>query len=202
MNRRFSQLSRTLLFCCFAFFSFSSLCCADPSSGTSGDSDADAIYGKDSLPGTIGLHLGVNQPSTNGTLAALAVGISASGRVLPHLSVGVFAGYSGERTTPTFLTLPDGTQMSLIHLLAQLHFNVGGLHAGIEGGAALRSWGGAVSTLNGGTSSTSVVYGPQGGYDFRISKNFSIGAELHYLIATANPEVNRLLAFVNLKVHL
>ena len=67
-------------------------------------------------------------------------------------------------------------------------------------GAGINSWSANVSSLHTGSSNTSLVYGPEAGYDFRIASAVSIGAEVHYLMTNADGGANNLQGLASLKV--
>ena len=90
--------------------------------------------------------------------------------------------------------------MSTTLLTGQANFFASGFHLGGEIGAGINSWSGGISSLHVGNSSTSLVYGPEAGYDFKIASAVTIGAEVHYLMSNADAGANNLQGLASLKV--
>ena len=146
--------------------------------------------GVDELPGYIGVLAGVNQPSGSGANTTPALGLSAGARIIPNFGLGVFGAYFGQTSAGGLLGLPSNTAVSTGLLVGQARIYLSGLHIGAEFGGAMKFWSGTSSALHGGSSTTSLVYGPEAGYDHHLSRNFSLGGEIHYLISTAEQDVN------------
>ncbi|MGE0615046.1 MAG: outer membrane beta-barrel protein [Bacteriovoracia bacterium] len=156
----------------------------------------------ESSVGYAGFLLGGNIASTSGSDGDTRpnIGLTLGGKISPEFGLGFYGGFSGQRSSGTFLGLPSGTSTSMTILAGQLNFFAGPLHLGAEAGAAISSWSGNISSVHAGDSTTDFVYGPQGGVDFQLVPNLSLGAELHYLITTADSGVNNLQALAALKV--
>ena len=168
------------------------------------DKDSDVISGTDTLPGYLGVLAGGNIPSDSNAGATAAIGVTLGSRLGSLFGVGLFASYYGQTSTGPYLGLPPSTAMSVILATAQGNLHFGGFHFGAEVGAAIRSWSGVVSTLVGGTatSSTTLLIGIDAGYDYKISRNLSLGVEGHYFFPGAATEANASQVFAVLKLWL
>ncbi len=163
----------------------------------------DVISGKDERNSHIGLLVGATIPSTSGARPAAATGITLGNRFAPHLGVGLQISYFGQRNSGAFLTFPQGSETSVLYLLPQLQIYLDLLHFGVEGGLAFRSASGAAETLNGsGTSTTTFIFGPTLGYDYKLSRAFSLGAEAHALFTGSEAELTQFQAFFSIKLWL
>jgi hypothetical protein len=153
----------------------------------------------------IGAVLGVTRASgSDGTLSDATLsstyGLTAGFKLSPRFGLGILASRYGTTSTDTILGLPIGTSSSSTLLLGQLNFIMGGIHFGLEAGKAAQSWDGAISSLTGGTSSSSTVYGPQAGIDFRLDKTITLGLEAHYLFSNAQNVVSNIQALSSIKI--
>ena len=164
----------------------------------------DVISGTDTLPGYIGAMVGGNIPADSGVGPTAAIAVTLGSRLGNSFGVGLFASYYGQTSTGPYLGLPASTAMSVILATAQGNVFLGGLHFGAEVGAAIRSWSGVASTLVGGTatSSTTLLIGIDAGYDYKISRNLSLGVEGHYFFPGAATEANGSQVFAVLKIWL
>lgn len=129
-------------------------------------------------------------------------GLTAGIKLSPSFEIAFLATRYRTRSTSTDLGLPIGTDSNTTLLLGQGSFLMGGFHLGVEIGSSINSWDGKISSLNDGTSSTSTVYGPQGGIDFRLDKTLTLGGEVHYLFSTAKNVVSNVQALAVLKIWL
>ena len=106
----------------------------------------------------------------NGGQNMTAFGATLGGQVTRYLGVGIF-GSRSEQTNSNFSVLTT-----------EMNFYLGNFHFGPEGGFSWTTPSGANSTVFQNNTTASVVLGPQAGYDFKVARAFSIGAEAHYLI--------------------
>ncbi len=153
---------------------------------------------EDKTSGDQNFYIGTLSESNISPTVGLTVGIKLS----PRFGIGVLGSRYGMTSSSTILGLPVGTASNTTLLLGQANFILGGFHLGAELGPSINSWDGTISSLNTGTSSSSLVYGPQGGIDFRLDKTISLGGELHYLLSTAKNVVNNIQALAVLKIWL
>ncbi|MBI2712539.1 MAG: hypothetical protein HYX41_06785 [Bdellovibrio sp.] len=169
------------------------ICLTYASAATAAVKEADdTISGVDTLPGWIGAMVGANIPATSGVSPTATAAVTLGSRLGSVFGVGIFGSYYGESSTGPYLGLPSSTAMSVVLLTAQASLFFGGLHFGAETGAAIRSWSGVASTLVGGTasSSTTLIIGIHGGYDYKLSRNLSLGVDGHYFFPGAATEAN------------
>jgi len=156
----------------------------------------------DDRPNYLGVLLGVNTPTGEGSSSTATVGATLGSKVVSYFGVGLFGSYSGQTSSGSLLGLPAGTSTSTTLLTGQGNFMMGGFHLGGEIGAGISSWSGAVSTLHAGTSNTALIYGPEAGYDFKLTSAVSLGGEVHYLFSNAEAASKNLQALATLKVWL
>lgn len=113
-------------------------------------------------------------------------GATIGSKLNPYFGLAFFGNYYGNNSTNDHLGLPDGTSTNTVLLAGQANFFVSAFHIGAEFGPAIQSWSGEVSRNHGGTSATSLVYGPQTGIDMELNDEITLGAEIHYLFSSAS----------------
>ena len=141
-----------------------------------------------------------NAPDSNQTTATFGATLGA--KIAPEFGLGLFGSYFSQRSFGSFMGLPTGASTSTAVITGQGNFFAGGLHLGAEMGPAISSWSGNISTAHTGNSNTTMVYGPEAGYDFKFTKTMSLGAEAHYLFSSGDASINNVQAFAALKVWL
>lgn len=143
---------------------------------------SDGTISDSSMTPTIALTFGTKMPSNFG--------------------FGLYGSYFGRTSSGSFLGLPSGTSTGTTMLLGQGNYYVAGLHLGLEAGVAVSSWSAGISSVTSSNSNTSMVYGPNAGYDLKIDKTISLGVEVHYLFSTAQNSVNNAQTLANFKIWL
>ncbi len=139
-----------------------------------------------------------NSPGDNQTTTTF--GATAGAKLASEFGIGLFGSYYSQKSSGSFLGLPSGASTSTAVITGQGNFFAGGFHFGAEAGPAISSWSGYVSNVNAGDSRTVMVYGPEGGYDYKLSKTASIGAEAHYLLSTGDSSIDNIQFLAALKV--
>lgn len=151
--------------------------------------------------GYLGLLLGGDTSSdsdTNNT--KMTEGLTMGAKIIPEFGLGVLLTYRGQTSSGAVLGLPVGVSTHTYTAAAQANFFVGGFHFGGEAGPSITSWSGNISSIHSGSSATSLAYGPEAGFDYKILSALSVGAEAHYLFSSDNNNVNNFEGFVGLKV--
>lgn len=150
--------------------------------------------------GYLGALLGGAMPTATNANTNGAAGGTVGVKLSNDVGLGVMGLWYGESSEQSFLGLPVGTQSSTFFLGLQANLFLGGFHIGGEVGPAISSWEGNVSSIHAGTSETSLAYGPHAGFDFRLSKAVSLGAEAHYLFTEAEGGNDSVQALAALKI--
>jgi hypothetical protein len=132
--------------------------------------------------------------------AKMTFGVTLGSKIIPEFGLGVLLSYRGQTSSGSVLGLPAGVSTNTYTAAAQGNFFLGGFHFGGEVGPSITSWSGNVSSLHTGSSATSLVYGPEAGFDFKIVSALSVGIEAHYLFSSDSNNVNNLEGFVGLKL--
>ena len=149
---------------------------------------------------------GTKSANSDGTISESSIsptiGLTAGIKLSPGFGIGFLGSRYGTTSSSNVLGLPVGTNSNTTLLLGQGNFILGGFHVGVDIGASTNSWDGTISSLNDGTSNTSLVYGPQGGIDFKLDKTISLGGEMHYLFSTAKNVVSNIQSLAVLKIWL
>ena len=193
MTKRIMKHRRTLLV-------FGSLLFSSPFVQAEGK---EVVYHEvDSQPGYLGVLLGLNSTSEGSVKNSAVVGATIGTRLGPHLGVGIFGSYYGQTHSGPYLGLPADTATSSALLTAQVNYFLDGFHIGGEVGAAFRFWSGAASAFTDGSSTVTLIFGPHVGYDYKISRNLSFGAELHVLFPSQRTEATVLQGFGVVKLWL
>lgn len=127
-----------------------------------------------------------------------SVGVTLGAKMDEHVGIGFFGNYFGQTASGGTLGLPDGTDTDIFVTTGQLNLWFNNLHVGGEAGAQFNTWTGT-STAAAGNSTTDFVYGPEAGYDYKVSKVVSLGAELHYLFNNTASSRDNMQALAALK---
>ena len=149
--------------------------------------------------GYLGLLAGGNKSASSETNATPTFGLTLGAKLAPAFGIGFLGSYYGQTSSGSLLGLPTGSSAKTLVLAGQANYFIGGLHLGGEIGTAISSWSGQISKVHTGDSTTSMIYGPEAGYDFIIARSVSLGAEGHYLISTAESAVDNIQVFAALK---
>ncbi|MEO5971729.1 MAG: hypothetical protein ABIQ95_17525 [Bdellovibrionia bacterium] len=155
----------------------------------------------------IGVLMGGNRSAaSDGTTSESGIspmiGVTAGFKLSPLFGLSFLGSrYALTNSTEVF-GLPVGTDSNTTLLLAQGNFFLSAFHVGVELGTSTNSWRSLASSLSIENSNLSIVYGPQGGMDFKVGKTISLGGELHYLFSTARNVTNNIQVLANLKIWL
>ena len=166
------------------------------------DRGSDISIGNDSQPGYLGALLGLGFAATSNASLATTLGLTFGTRFNRIFGLGFYGSYYGQNASGPYLGLPTGTDTSAFVAMGQGILYMENFHVGAELGAGVRTWQGVASSLSNGTSTITPLFGLTGGYDFRLSRNLSIGLEGHYLIPLKNTEVDLIQLFANVKLWL
>lgn len=162
--------------------------------------DDDSIKGADARPSYLGAMLGFNSADASSVNAATSLGATVGTKINSLIGLGLFGSYSGTKTSGPYLGLPSETDFSITVLTVQGNAYLGGFHAGAELGSMIRSWSGIRSTVTGGTSDTSMLIGINTGYDYKVSRALSVGAEIHYFIPFGSNQSKLIQGFAGVKI--
>jgi hypothetical protein len=139
----------------------------------------------------LGVAGGATIPNVGDTVATLAV--EGGAKLTSYAGVGLHASYAQKKTE-----LVTARQYNV---LAQGDLYLSVLHAGVNAGLGVVSVGqDGVPSQN----TTSLVYGPEAGFDVPLADKcpVSIGAEVHYLLSTADNAPKNVQTLASLKLHL
>lgn len=149
--------------------------------------------------GYVGVLGGANSATGATVKTQGSVGLTVGVKPDPNLGLALFGSYFNQDASTGFLGLPDGTSTNIFITTAQGNLWMNSFHVGAEAGAQFNSWTNADSAFQNGTSQTDFVYGPEAGYDYKVSKEVSLGAEVHYLINNSAASRNNMQALAALK---
>jgi hypothetical protein len=176
------------------------------STGSLAQAGDDAASGADQTA-YAGIMIGGNiSTASNGTITDSSmtptIALTLGMKMPTNFGFGLFGSYFGRTSSGSFLGLPTGTNTGTTMLLGQGNYYLLGAHLGLEAGVAISSWSGTISSVTSGSSTTSLVYGPNVGYDLKIDKTISLGVEVHYLFSTAQNSVNNVQTLASFKIWL
>lgn len=156
---------------------------------------------RDEKTSYLGLLLGGDTSSdSDSNNAKMTEGLTMGAKVIPEFGLGVLLTYRGQTSSGTVLGLPAGISTHTYTAAGQANIFMGGFHFGGEAGPSITSWTGNVSNIHSGSNVTSLAYGPEAGFDYKILSALSVGAEAHYLFSSDSSNVNNFEGFVGLKL--
>jgi hypothetical protein len=152
----------------------------------------------------VGGLIGANFPNGDADSSKGATfGVTVGTKLAHGLGVGFLGTYYGQSNQRTFLGLPAGTSTRTYNLLGQINFFAADIvRIGADVGAMINTWSGNISSLSTGTSSTTLVYGPQASIDIPVIPGLTVGAEAHYLFNHESQNQDNLLLLGAVKVWL
>jgi hypothetical protein len=143
---------------------------------------ADALSGN--APGFYaGVLGGANIPNGDSdSSVSPTIGATLGAKLAPQFGIGAFGTYYGQSNSGRFLGFSAGTSTRTFNVAGEASFFASYFHLGADVGAAFTSASGNIGSASVGTSSNTLIYGPQAGFDIPIAATgLSIGAEAHYL---------------------
>lgn len=193
-KNHFYQITKYLAFMpLIALVSMSTLAHADDASGNQ------SLYAGIMIGGNIST--ASNGTVTDSTMTP-TIALTLGTKMPTNFGLSLFGSYFGRTSSGSFLGLGAGTNTGTTMLLGQGNYYFFGGHIGLETGVAMTSWSGTLASVGSAGSNTSLVYGPNAGYDLKIDSTISLGLEVHYLFSTAQNSVNNIQTLANFKIWL
>lgn len=154
----------------------------------------------------VGALIGSNVPAGDfGSDNSPNFGITAGAKVAPALGVGFYGTYYGQENSGSVFGLTTATSSGTLVLAGEINAFFSVFHAGANLGVSTVSWSASAGNASVGQSNTSMVYGPEAGFDIPLgpsASHVSVGGEVHYLMTSASEGQSNLQALAALKVWL